>query len=88
MGSLRLSRSDAEIRHGSFSHRLVVGRPKSHKAGRNVEVIWHVELVSSHTIADCRMAGAADMVDKIPRGLVGRPRMQCNISCRREPRLD
>jgi hypothetical protein len=46
----------------------VVGRPKSHEAGRNVEVKWLVELVSSHTIADCRMAGAADMVDKILRG--------------------
>jgi hypothetical protein len=31
-------------------------------------VKWLVELVSSHTIADCRMAGAADMVDKILRG--------------------
>ena len=39
MGSLRLSRSDAEIRHGSFSHRLVVGSPKSREAGRNVEVM-------------------------------------------------
>jgi hypothetical protein len=54
MGSLRPSRSDAEIRHGSFSHRLVVGRPKSHEAGRSVEVMWLVELVSSHTIAGCR----------------------------------
>jgi microcin C transport system substrate-binding protein len=31
MGSLRPSRS-AEIRHGSFSHCLVVGRPKSRKS--------------------------------------------------------
>jgi hypothetical protein len=54
MGSLRPSRSDAEIRHGSFSHCLVVGRAKSHEAGRNVEVMWLVELVSSHTIAGCR----------------------------------
>ena len=54
MGSLLPSRSDAEIRHGSFSQRLVVGRPKSREAGRNVEVMWLVELVSSHTIADCR----------------------------------
>src|SRR5262249_6851441 len=65
MGSLRPSRSDAAIRHGSFSHRLVVGRPKSHEAGRNVEVKWLRELVSSHTIADCRMAGAAGMVDSV-----------------------
>src|SRR5262249_59572483 len=32
MGSLRPSRSDAEIRQGSFSPCLVVGRPKSRKS--------------------------------------------------------
>src|SRR6516164_5551077 len=57
MGSLRPSRSDAEIRQGSFSPCLVVGRPKSRKsrlvcfqssrrlereAGRNVEAMWLV----------------------------------------------
>jgi hypothetical protein len=33
MGSLRPTRSDAEIRQGSLSHCLVVGRPKSCKSG-------------------------------------------------------
>src|SRR6516164_3283535 len=33
MGSLRPSRSNAKIRPGSFSHCLVVGRPKSCKNG-------------------------------------------------------
>src|SRR6516225_5798302 len=33
MGSLRPSRSNAKIRQGSFSHCLVVGRPKSRKGG-------------------------------------------------------
>jgi hypothetical protein len=32
----------------------VVGRPKSHEAGRSVEMMWLVELVSSHTIVGCR----------------------------------
>jgi hypothetical protein len=31
----------------------VVGRPKSHENGRNVEVMWLAELVSSYTIAGC-----------------------------------
>src|SRR5436305_14309883 len=68
MGSLRPSRSDAEIRHGSFSHRLVVGRPKSHEAGRNVEVMGCSCPATGLLIAARRMAGAADMVDKMLRG--------------------
>src|SRR5262249_38286258 len=36
MGSFRPSRPKAEIRQGSFSHRLVVGRPKSREGGVTV----------------------------------------------------
>ena len=58
MGSLRPSRSDAEIRQGSFSPCLVVGRPKSRKsrlvAQRRGDVAC-CRLVPDHkTIADCR----------------------------------
>src|SRR5215469_1879580 len=70
MGSLRPSRSDAEIRQGSFSPCLVVGRPKSGKsrlvcfsraAGLSARLAQRRgdvacgRLVPDHkTIADCR----------------------------------